>query len=371
MQNKELIFLDKKHTIFRQDAISGRYVTLENIEPIIKKLPNQFSVIEIGKSFKSKSIYKITIGTGKIKVLMWSQMHGNESTGTKAMFDLFNFIINPLDLENLRDTILNNCTLICIPMLNPDGAKAYTRLSAQKIDLNRDVIAIKAPESKLLQDVLHAINPQYCFNLHDQRTIFSVGESNNPATLSFLAPSEEKERIVTNGRKKTMRIISGMFKDLSHILPNQIGRYTDEFYPTATGDNFQKEGYNTILIEAGHFKNDYERALTRKYNFIALISGLVQMYSRKTNYKTYFKIPENKKQYLDLIYTNLIINSVKITYGVLFKEELKGGHIVFKPEITMLDGKLSYNSNKLVLKELQFKNLQEFELYLLKKQFVI
>ena len=59
-------------------------------------------------------------------------------------------------------------------MLNPDGAEAYTRVNAQGIDLNRDVIDVKALESQVLQQVLKKVNPQYCFNLHDQRTIFSV-----------------------------------------------------------------------------------------------------------------------------------------------------------------------------------------------------
>ena len=62
---------------------------------------------------------------------------------------------------------------------------------------------------------------------------------------------------------------------LEKIIPGHIGRYTDEFYPTATGDNFQKLGHNTILIEAGHYYNDYERDVVRKFNFYALLQGVL------------------------------------------------------------------------------------------------
>ena len=56
-----------------------------------------------------------------------------------------------------------------------------------------------------------------------------------------------------------MTVIAAMNDLLQQFIPGQIGRYTDEFYPTATGDNFQKMGHNTILIESGHAKGDYKR----------------------------------------------------------------------------------------------------------------
>ena len=68
------------------------------------------------------------MGTGSTKVLMWSQMHGNESTTTKSLLDLLRFLnTNPDWLDNLQLSI--------IPILNPDGAKAYTRVNANQVDL--------------------------------------------------------------------------------------------------------------------------------------------------------------------------------------------------------------------------------------------
>ena len=61
-------------------------------------------------------------------------MHGNESTTTKALFDVLNVFADD-DSKDVKK-ILNDCTIAIIPMLNPDGAKAYTRTNANDIDLN-------------------------------------------------------------------------------------------------------------------------------------------------------------------------------------------------------------------------------------------
>ncbi len=362
-------YLEESYLQFNEKLISGRHVTLVNIKPLIVNLPEIFKVQELGKSFENQNIYKIKIGSGRIKILCWSQMHGNESTGTNAMFDLFNFFINPLELKDLRDFILKNCTLIFIPILNPDGATAYTRLNAQNIDLNRDVLDLKAPESVLLRSVIDSFKPNYCFNLHDQRTIFSVGKENKPATLSFLAPSINIERDITDGRKETMKVIASMYKSLKELIPGQIGRYTDEFYPTATGDNFQKEGFNTILIEAGHYKNDYNRDITRKYNFIALLIGIKQIAENEdVDYKQYFDIPNNSKHYFDILYEQVLIKTKVYSFGVTYKEVLQKDKIVCIPISKKIDLDSNYNANKIVSEKLNFNDNDDFSNYLLRNE---
>ena len=43
-----------------------------------------------------------------------------------------------------------------------------------------------------------------------------------------------------------------------------MGRYSDEFEPRAFGDNIQKWGTNTILIESGGIFGDEEKQYLRK-----------------------------------------------------------------------------------------------------------
>lgn len=334
MQTLETKELEQWYTQKFEQKLKGLRILFEDIQPIIENLSPLFKVELLGESERKIPIYKISIGTGKKRILLWSQMHGNESTGTKAVFDLFNFFENPDFFEKQRDAILKECTLVFIPMLNPDGAIKYTRENENNIDLNRDAVDLKAVESRLLRHTLDNFKPHFCFNLHDQRAIFNVKGVKKPATISFLAPSEEITRKVTKGRTETMSVIVVMNELLQKCIPDHIGRYTDEFYPSATGDNFQKMGYNTILIEAGHYPDDYARDTTRKYNFYALLQGVVFLSKTNdySNYTTYFNIPNNDKKYFDIIYRNVKIKDKleeKITdIGVLFKYKVVDNKLV-------------------------------------------
>lgn len=347
--------------------LSGRYITLKTTEPLLNKLLAK----KIGASVLGKPIYSYQIGSGRTKILVWSQMHGNESTGTKALFDLFCFFQNPVGFESLSAQILNNCQITFIPVLNPDGAEAYTRVNANEVDLNRDAVAISQPESKLLRAVLDEFKPKYCFNLHDQRTIFTVGDTKETATLSFLAPSVDASRAITEGRKETMRAIVAMNKLIQQVIPNKVGRYTDEFYPTATGDNFQKLGYNTILIEAGHYKGDYKREKVRYFNFLALLQGLnyISLPEKNATHEAYFDIPNNTSFYLDKIYTNIFLESEnkKVDVGILYKEVLKDSYVEFQPTIKYIENLSQFNADSIEDKnELFFTDVRALEAFIKK-----
>lgn len=292
----ELIYTSHKET-----ALFGKWIHDAHISPLLSKLSEKLTIEIIGHSENKVPIHSVKFGLGPKKILIWTQMHGNESTGTKALFDFFNCIA--ASEHPILKRILDECTILCIPMLNPDGALNYTRVNAKNVDLNRDAVDRLAVESNLLRTVLEDFQPDYCFNLHDQRTIFGVEGTKNPATISFLAPSEEESRKITEGRKRTMNVIVAMNTLLQKIIPGHIGRYTDEFYPTATGDNFQKLGFHTILIEAGHFPDDYEREETRKFNFFALVQGVYHIATAIDfiEYLPYFDIPNNQKNFFDII----------------------------------------------------------------------
>ncbi len=349
MNKKELDNLTAWHEDQSHSNPEDRRFTLSDLEPLLKNLGPFFDVSVLGQSFESRSIYKVMVGSGGKKVLIWTQMHGNESTGTKAVLDFFKWIENPGSQTNLRDKLIGSCTLCVIPMLNPDGAERYTRLDSRDIDLNRDVLERKAPESSILQELLKNFDPDYCFNMHDQRTIFSVGFPPQTATLSFLAPSEDEVRSVTPGRMRTMEVIAAMYQSLKGALSGRIGRYTDEFYPAATGDNFQKMGYSTILIESGHFPGDYQRKQTRKFTFLALVSGLRHIaYDSQVDYKTYFEIPDNEKRYLDRIVKNVRIGERRGDLGVYFKERLVGDQVEFVPTLDCFDDLSGFGADDIV-----------------------
>ena len=345
-------YLEDIYNTIKEQRLDGRWIKLSNLKPIFKTLNLNIESEVLGFSEENRPIYKLKLGSGAKKILIWSQMHGNESTGTKAVFDFLNYF-KIESKSGIVQSILKNCTISIIPMLNPDGAEAYTRVNANKIDLNRDAVTRKAKESNLLRDFLEEFNPSFCFNLHDQRTIFGVEGTDKPATISFLAPSEEETRKITNGRIETMHVITVMNSLLQKVIPSHIGRYTDEFYPTATGDNFQKLGYNTILIEAGHYFNDYKREEVRKFNFYALLQGVYHV-ALETNfssklYKEYFSIPNNQKNFYDVIH-RAENNEKDIAFQ--YAESIKEGTFVLSLE-KIKEGDLT---NYLAHKEISIKS---------------
>ena len=324
----------------KEQSLQGRYITLDDIEPLLNKINTNNQLEIIGKSVLEQPIYKYQIGTGKTKILLWSQMHGNESTTTKGLFDFLNVLHSNSELAHKW---LNSFTFCCIPMLNPDGAKLYTRENSNKVDLNRDSQNLSQPESRVLRATFESFKPDFCFNLHDQRTIFGVSDTGKPATVSFLAPAYNEAREINESRLKAIHLISGINDVLQQYIPGQIGRFDDTFNLNCIGDTFQYMGVPTVLFEAGHFPNDYLREETRKYIFMALISSF-QVISENdivgNEFDKYMIIPQNKVVFYDFIYKNIKINydgiEIITNFAAQYKEELVGHQIHFNAYIVKI-----------------------------------
>ena len=352
------------YNAIKEETIKGRYVTDKDIDPFLNTVAKDFIIQIEGLSVEERAIKSIVLGKGKLKILMWSQMHGNESTTTKAVLDLINFLKSGSDLAS---SILKNCTLKIVPILNPDGAMAYTRVNANGVDLNRDAQDRTQPESIVLRKIYEDFKPNYCFNLHDQRTIFNVGNTPKPATVSFLAPAHDPERSISKTRGISMQLIVAMNQELQKFIPGQVGRYDDGFNSNCVGDTFQMLNIPTILFESGHFPGDYDREETRKYIFTAMLKA-IEVISKGTidqyHMDSYFNIPDNNKLFFDLIIKNIHILEPKYELGssaaIQFVETLINGKIEFKgklEEIGDLQGKFGHRTYNCLyskdLKELQ------------------
>ena len=322
----------------RETALSGRYLAIHNIEHLLTNDARKHRTKIEGYSVLGRPIYTYTIGTGTVRIMMWSQMHGNESTSTKAVFDL----ISLLDSKSEAATfLLENFTFCIAPMLNPDGAFAYTRANANGVDLNRDLCNLSQPETIILKELLLNFQPNYCYNLHDQRTIFGAGTSGKPATISFLSPAFDETLEMNECRLLAVKIINAMNLTLQTLIPNQVGRFDDAFNLNCVGDNFQNLGFPTILIEAGHTNADYQREKTRYYFFVALVSGLMSFHENLVvtdEIKQYLLIPENVQNFRDIIYKNVSIDchdaQKNTNFAIQYKEVLAGENIEFIAHIS-------------------------------------
>lgn len=321
----------------KEESIEGRYLTLEHIQPILERINTNNQVKIIGESVLGKPIYSYEIGSGKTRIYLWSQMHGNESTTTKALFDFINVLNNG---SEFAEKMLSVFTFYCIPILNPDGAALYTRANASNIDLNRDSQDLTQPESRVLREVFETFKPHFCFNLHDQRTIFGAGETGKPATVSFLAPSYNEEREINENRLKAINLIAALNDELQKYIPGQVGRFDDSFNINCIGDTFQYLGVPTILFEAGHFQNDYDREVTRKYIFFSLITSFKALFENdivNNRINDYLNISQNKVVFYDFMYKNIKINydgiEIITNFVAQYKEELIDSKIQFNAYI--------------------------------------
>jgi hypothetical protein len=274
----------------------------KQIDLITDKAPGLFEIQLLGHSVEDRPIRMVSIGSGDIDVLMWSQMHGNESTATRSIVDLLSFIAENSKQKSVS-SLLQDLRIHFIPMLNPDGASRWTRENAIGIDLNRDALRLIAPESQILKRVRDSLNADYGFNLHDQSKYYNVERLSNEASISFLATAFDYEKSRSAGRDEAMQLISYLYQINQKYIPNHTGRYNDDFEPRAFGDNIQKWGTKLILIETGGFKNDPEKQLGRKLNFVLIGSALEAIQKglhKAIAVEQYVQIPRNDRNLFDL-----------------------------------------------------------------------
>ena len=294
---------------YLESSLTHRRFKHKHIAALIEKLPDHgFQVQEMGKSYQGRPIYLVSIGKGEKSVLLWSQMHGDEATATMALFDIFNYI-SQQEPETIQ-LLLDRVTLHFIPMLNPDGAEVFQRRTSQGIDMNRDALRLECPESQLLKKVRDQLNPDFGFNLHDQSTYYTVGTTEKPATISFLAPAYNEQKDINEKRGDAMKVIAVMNDALQQVIPGQVGKYDDTHEPRAFGDNIQKWGTRTILVESGGYAQDPEKQYIRKLNFMSILVAFDAIASgnyQEEDIDKYWQIPMNRRNLNDLLIRDVSI----------------------------------------------------------------
>lgn len=320
----------------KQQEINKRYITNLHLEHFLKTLNNDVFTIKVaGKSVLEKNIYRIDFGRGKYKVLLWSQMHGNETTTTRAIFN----IMKKINSGEFADW-LSYFSFTFIPILNPDGAEAFTRVNANKIDLNRDSKELTQREAQILRAVYNQQKPDLALNMHDQRSIFSAGITQNPATLSFLAPSYNDNREINDVRTYAMKLIAMMREGLKEATTLNIGRFDDSFNVNCIGDMFTHLGTPTILFEAGFATNDYQRQTAVNWvekSLECLFYGIIKEKYQNFSIENYMDIPENQKHFVDLIIYNFSTTNNQFKdlkqIPIIFKEFINKNELILQPTI--------------------------------------
>ena len=244
----------------------------QRLRALAARHPGRLTLEQAGRSVEGRPIQLLTLGRGPRRVLLWSQMHGDEPSATPALLDVAETLL--AGGTPALDAVLERFTLAIVPMLNPDGAERYARRNAQGIDVNRDALALATPEGRLLKALRERFQPELGFNLHDQDRRTTVADTGVLSSISLLAVSADAQGTLGPGRARAKRVCSALVRVLSPFVPGGIARYDEDWNPRAFGDNLTAWGTPVVLIESGGLPPGRQPGDLTRLNYVALLSVL-------------------------------------------------------------------------------------------------
>ena len=322
---------------YRVAALSSRRFTHAELwsalDSVLRSAPS-LRVTRIGESIHGRPLRAVTVGAGPTTVLLWSQMHGDESTATMALADLLAwFAESGGEGGALRELLAARLTIVMVPMLNPDGAELFQRENAVGVDVNRDARRLSTPEARALKALRDSVVPAFGFNLHDQNARTLGGPNGRQVAIAILAPAADAERTYGPTRARARLVASRMRAVLEREIPGRVARYDDAFNPRAFGDLIQQWGTSTVLIESGAMPNDPEKQRLRAVNVVAILTALEAIATgsyRAADPAFYESLPVNDRAAVDVLVAGgeLVIPGkppVRVDVALNFEDALRGG----------------------------------------------
>ena len=290
---------------YRVRALGSRRFTHETYWGILRPYLQGGGVHSevIGHSVEDRTLWALHFGEGKTRVLLWSQMHGDESTATRALADIVRFLAGGRGAA-LHERLRKELSVTIVPMLNPDGAETFTRRNAMGVDVNRDAQRLVTPEARALKSLYDRIAPEFAFNLHDQDARTIAGKDGRQVAVALLAPPADATGSFGVARQRARLLAATMASALEGGLRGRVARYEGTYSPRAFGDRFQAEGTSTVLVESGVLPDDPEKERLRSWNVFALLEALDAIATGRyqdADPSLYERLPENVRVEHDVI----------------------------------------------------------------------
>ena len=150
----------------------------------------------IGSSVQGRSIVSYSFGSGSNVVAYVGGTHGDEYASVTTVYSWID------DLDRNFSDIPSGTRVVVVPLVNPDGYAAGTRVNANGVDLNRnfpannwkkDVIMpdqtlnkngggtapLSEPEAAAIANYIVALNPSLTLTYHSQGSLVVANESGN------------------------------------------------------------------------------------------------------------------------------------------------------------------------------------------------
>ena len=246
---------------------------VERLFALEARYPGRLKLEEVGRSVQGRKIHLVTLGSGPRRILLWSQMHGDEPSATPALLDLADTLLASDEPE--PRAILEGLTLL-------DGADAQPRRGRALRPAQRagDRHQPRRPPPR---DAGGARCSRPCATVSSRSSAStSTTRTGGPrsatpassSTISLLAVSGDREGTLTPGRARAKRVCSAIARALEPFVPGGIGRYDEDWNPRAFGDNVTAWGTPVVLIESGGIPPGRPLSDLTRLNYVALLTVL-------------------------------------------------------------------------------------------------
>lgn len=162
---------------------------------------------QVGESLEGRPLYSATVGEGERKLMIVTQQHGDEPTGTEAAMLLLEWLSGD---SEAAQALRNEVTVTVMPRVNPDGFERWEQLAngeavldgtidprrnSADIDLNRTWDSSETfdpaliPEALAVREVLAAFQPELILDYHNQNNY--INDAGELETMSILWPTNE------------------------------------------------------------------------------------------------------------------------------------------------------------------------------------
>jgi len=123
----------------------------------------------IGKSVQGRELYAVYFSNSvfgkdesKIKILIFTQQHGNEQSGKEGALLLITELLKP---ENKY--LFDKIDFVLIPQMNPDGSEVNKRRNGNDMDLNRNHLILTEPETTALHNLFNKHLFEVTMDVHE------------------------------------------------------------------------------------------------------------------------------------------------------------------------------------------------------------
>ncbi|MFD4168183.1 M14 family zinc carboxypeptidase [Streptomyces albidoflavus] len=225
---------------------------------LAKRHPHTLDVETIGRSVDGRPLYTATAGTGPRRLLILTQMHGDEPLGTEAALRMLKKVAGPgRAARELREEV----TIKVVPRVNPDGWERYhdpdfregidPRLNSHQVDLNRmfgpapEYDLALAPEAAAVHGVVDGFAPDLVLDYHHQVTYATPDGRMVTMSVLWSTHPDVAPEVAADGKRAAAVVGDALADDPR----SNVTLYPRSDTASTARNGLGLDGYPTLLLE--------------------------------------------------------------------------------------------------------------------------